>query len=651
MFKEIVDRIGLEVSGRLAFQELLALHSIDRWFDFKAFQKSSSHLAARWERFGLKRVEVENFPADGRTKVGSWIMPFAWDASEALLTVEEPARAAGAVIARYSETPTCLAQWSAPTPKAGVTADLVRIEDAADEKSYAGRNVADRIVLTSTRPVFMKGLAAAKGALGVVSDFVPHPLDLPDENFWMNAWSDNPGGWGLHAGESRIFGFNISPRKGRWLRNLIREHGGVKVKAVVDTRFRNGEIPAVTAVIPGARRDEEVLLLGHAFEQGANDNASGVAVMLEAARALSLLISEGRLPKPRRSIRFLAVSECYSTFAYCQKHADRMASTLAALCVDSVGQKQDLCRTGLGIHNPPHSNASFISAYCERLAQGIFDPWRPNYLWKMLPYSTTDNVITDPMIGPATMLLSSFPSDLYWHTSGDTAQKVDVEALGKIAHFAASYLYTIANAGAIHALYFAALATARAKARLSEITAGVLEQCTCARPDFPAARRRILHVADVGMNEVHSVRSILSLREAKSIESELSSMSGEVHATGERNVAQLENALPGCGISLAGPPVPRREKELFARAQKLIPIRKYAGTMAYDSVDVDKLAKHPDPRWNGAVTAALFWCDGKRTLAEVLQLAGSEIGRDLTGLVPEFEFMAEEGLIGMKEAG
>lgn len=649
MFRDVVAMIGREISGPLAFRELRDIHAIDRWFTFSAFQRSAAHLAERWKQLGLKGAEVENFPANGRSKAGSWTMPLAWDVNEAVLTIEEPVELAGTVIARYSGTPACLAQWSGPTPKGGVVADLVWIEDADERKSYAARSLKGKIVFTSTRPVFVKGLAAEKGALGVVSDFLPHRLDLPDDNFWMNAWSDNPGGWALHAGESRIFGFNISPRRGEWLKRLLGEHGRVRVKALVDTRYSSGEVPTVTALIPGVKRDEEVLILGHAFEQGANDNASGVAVMLEAARALSKLIADGKLARPRRSIRFLAVSECYSTLAYCEKHADRMTSTVAALCADSVGQKQGICGTGLGIHNPPDSNPSFVSAYCERLAGGIFTPWRPNYLWKMLPYMTTDNVVTDPMIGPPTMLLSSFPSDLFWHTTGDTPDKVDVEALGRIANFAAAYLYTIANAGALHALFFVALATARAKSRLSEITAQVLAQCTCVTPDFPSARRQILHRADVGAYEVHSVRSILSLREAKSIADELSSMSGEILAAGERNIAQLERTLPGCGISLVGPPVSRGDKRLLARAAKLIPKRKYIGSMAYDSVDSKKLEKHPDPRWDPGVTAALFWCDGKHTLAEVLRFAGSELGRDLTGLVPEFEFMAEEGLIEMKE--
>lgn len=380
MFGNVFSIIDREVSAGLAFEELKAVHQIDRWFSFSAFEQSARHAAGRWKSFGLSRVEIENFRADGRTRVGSWIMPYAWDVDTAVLTITEPAELAGGVIARYRETPSSLSMWSGPTPENGIEADLVLVEDADEAGSYRGRNVRDNVVLTSTRGVFAKGLAAAKGAAGLVSDFVPHRSDLVHENFWMNAWSDDPGGWGLHGGDSRIFGFNISPHQGRWLRRLLKEHGRLRVRAVVRTRLYRGEIPVVTAVIPGIKRDEEVLVLGHGFEQGANDNASGCAVMLEAARALSRLIAEGRLPKPRRTIRFLLVSECYSNFAYCLKHPDRMASTVAALCVDSVAQRQDLCKTFLGIHRPPEANASFVSAYSRRLAAKVFDPWRPSSL-------------------------------------------------------------------------------------------------------------------------------------------------------------------------------------------------------------------------------------------------------------------------------
>ncbi len=72
--------------------------------------------------------------------------------------------------------------------------------------------------------------------------------------------------------------------------------------------------------------------------------------------------------------------------------------------------------------------------------------------------------------------------------------------------------------------------------------------------------------------------------------------------------------------------------------------------MAYDTVDPKKRKGHPDVRWDTGITTVLFWCDGSRTLAAAIEAAGRELRRDLSGLVKEFEFMAEVGLIELKKA-
>ena len=54
-----------------------------------------------------------------------------------------------------------------------------------------------------------------------------------------------------------------------------------------------------------------MLALGHSSEQGAQDNATGVAAILEAMTALNRAIAAGKLPRPRRSIRMLANGQGY----------------------------------------------------------------------------------------------------------------------------------------------------------------------------------------------------------------------------------------------------------------------------------------------------------------------------------------------------
>ena len=89
----------------------------------------------------------------------------------------------------------------------------------------------------------------------------------------------------------------------------------MKVRANVDSRYYAGVYPYVTGVIRGTDgpNAEEVLSLGHLYEQGAHDNATGVASIIGAAETLNRLIKAGRLPRPKRTIRVLGMGECYGT--------------------------------------------------------------------------------------------------------------------------------------------------------------------------------------------------------------------------------------------------------------------------------------------------------------------------------------------------
>ena len=84
-----------------------------------------------------------------------------------------------------------------------------------------------------------------------------------------------------------MFGFSLSYREAAHLRELCRE-GPVQVYARVDTTLYDGAVENVTSYIPGTGGDEEVLMLAHIYEQGANDNASGAGLSLEVFRTLGV---------------------------------------------------------------------------------------------------------------------------------------------------------------------------------------------------------------------------------------------------------------------------------------------------------------------------------------------------------------------------
>src|SRR5260221_178400 len=78
----------------------------------------------------------------------------------------------------------------------------------------------------------------------------------------------------------------------------------------------------------GGANGEEVTSHGHFFEQGAHDNATGVASIIGAAETVNRLIQSGKLPRPKRNIRVLGMGECYGTYYYLQQNPDRVKRTV-----------------------------------------------------------------------------------------------------------------------------------------------------------------------------------------------------------------------------------------------------------------------------------------------------------------------------------
>src|SRR5207302_11192618 len=133
----------------------------------------------------------------------------------------------------------------------------------------------------------------------------------------------------------------------------------------------NGVYPYVTGVIPGTG-SEEVLTLGHSSEQGAEDNATGVAAMLESLATLNRLIASGKLPRPKRSIRLFIMGELYGSMHYIQTHPERMRRTVAALCTDTPAASYDLAGTEYTFYMNPHVAKSYTDAFIFRFAPAYF---------------------------------------------------------------------------------------------------------------------------------------------------------------------------------------------------------------------------------------------------------------------------------------
>src|SRR5712692_2881971 len=387
---ELVRAIQSGVSLDRAMDDMRRIWETDRWFTFPKFQETAQNVAAMMRRAGLEHVEIINAPADGASQFGFWTMPLAWDVRQATLEIIEPkVEADFRLLADYQKIPTSLGMWSGPTPPEGVTADVVAASGPIGKLDVKGK-----IVLSDRNTAGIKWLLAKKGALGAINDFTENK-DLLDGRQWINAWGDN--GWAFTKGNSPLLCFSISPRQSVFLRKLLQQ-GRVRVRARVDSRYYTGVYPYVTGVIRGTEGKEEVLTLGHTSEQGAHDNATGVAAMIGAAETLNRLIAAGKLPRPRRSIRVLAMGECYGSMHYLASNPERVKRTMAAMCVDTPAGPYHLAGTEYTWYLNPHPAKSFTDALILRLAGEYFPAvGRP---WHSKEYTSgTDNYLGDPLIG------------------------------------------------------------------------------------------------------------------------------------------------------------------------------------------------------------------------------------------------------------
>lgn len=427
---------------------LEAIFASDRRGDFRAFRETAQLVRREFEEAGLSEIEVIAHPADGIRKHGDWIVPQAWDAFGGELRIVAPNPR---LVASHPDEPLALAMWSAPTPEGGVEAEMVLWEDADED-------LTGRIVFTSRRVREVADEAMGRGAVGLISDYARTDAVDPTARYWENYCF-------VPRNESGGFAFILSPAEGEQLRGDVRRARAagapLMVKATVDTRLYDGEVDIVTGVMPGAEDAEEVLLVAHLYEIGANDNCSGAALCIEVARALTELIASGELPRPRRGIRVLLCYEQYGTIAYLEKNRERGASIVAGLNADMVGEDQELCGSVLNIDNTPAASPSYTNDLIARLFE-LQNRTFPEFQWKETRYQVHDGFISDPMIGIATPTLLHQP-DCFYHSDADTPDKVSLETLRIVGAAVAAYACMIADAGPDEARMLAELSHARGK--------------------------------------------------------------------------------------------------------------------------------------------------------------------------------------------
>jgi hypothetical protein len=617
-----------ETSPSQAVRDVDTIWQTDRWFTFPKFEETARNVAAIMRRAGLEDVEIGNPPADGVTQGGFWTMPLAWDVKTGTLEILDPSVPAEMrVLADYQKVPTSIGMWSGPTPPGGVVTEVVLAPG-----NLQGADLKGKLVLGQRGS---KVALARAGALGLISDATEN-RDLPDERGWVNSFGDN--GWSFTKGSSPLVCFSITPRGSQLLRELLKK-GPVKVRANVDSRYYSGVYPYVTGVIRGTDgpNGEEVLSLGHLFEQGAHDNATGVASIIGAAETLNRLIQAGKLPRPRRTIRVLGMGECYGTMYYLQQYPDRVKRTIAAMCIDSPAGLQSLAGTEYTWILNPHAAKSYVDALALRLAEEYYPSVGRPWSW-MEHRSSTDNYLGDPSIGIPTVMPHGGYGVLAHHNSHDTPATVDPKSLRDMMVMNAAYTYFIASAGPAEKRWMAEVALTRGFNQVAASVERIIDQIATA--ESADGLRRLLYQGrervDYSLDrESQSVRSAFDLSEGLA----------DLSAFAQQQKARLERAVQdhakGLGFGAIQPWAPARNLE----AEKIVVRRKRIGTIPLDDLAQTQREGYPAASFWSVPVSALYWCDGKRNLAEVIRLTELEMGPQTFDFVGYFKFLEKHGYV------
>ena len=462
-------------SGDLAHQHVLQLSQWRRVDGTPAYREAVAWVERMAKSSGLEQVEVAHFPADGKAAYLGYRPRPAWNVRKAELWIAAPFQVK---LTSYAELPFSLCRDSAP---ANVEAELVDIGSGLSDTDYHAP-VAGKIVLTSSDPALVVEKAVhARGASGIVSYWTVPEWDrlnrLPGDSVDLVGWRSVP---------EQTFAFMISPRRALELQSLLRERRPVRLQAAIDVERVPGTLDVVSAVITGSKYPrEEIVVSAHLDEIGADDNASGSAVLLEIARTLTTLVNSRQLPPPLRTIRFLWGPEYGATYAWLSRHLGDPVKRVAAVNIDQVGA--DLVKSGavFNVVSTPDSNPSYLNAVMESVldfmnaACDVSYPVNKDFhiisvtgtrnrlQGRMVPYlAGSDHEIYNQLRIPGTFL-TLWPEKFY-HSSGDTPAMVDPTQLHRSAFTGLAAIATVAYADDEHAGAIAGLAMAYAQRHVAE---------------------------------------------------------------------------------------------------------------------------------------------------------------------------------------
>lgn len=413
----------------------------ERWFDTP---RQLEGLLKGFEAAGLPEPELVPYATDGETRYQDWMTRLSWECREAWLRFADDSTT---FLADRSIQPAAVVMGSGPLGARGEPFRGAVIDGDRDQilEPYSAAN---SYLLTRRNPQELKRLLLGTPPAAIVSDFQQGGEERgysEDTTAWINGWGDDLDGWYVHAQDTVRAGFVISPKAGHRLRQSLARNPDLELEGLCRSRLFAGEAHCLTDVIKGCESDREVWIFAHGYEQGANDNCSGVATVITAFSTIATLVERGDLPPPRRTIRVIVTEECLGMAAFATIRDEARRRALCGLNVDSVGQWSSPARP-LDLELGPLSNPGFGWAIAGLTAETLMSRWPDSWFARSsLFVPTADDMIADPACGIPTAALGHGKRSEGYHSSADVPATCSSESLALARSFVACWAYTMAS--------------------------------------------------------------------------------------------------------------------------------------------------------------------------------------------------------------
>jgi aminopeptidase YwaD len=582
-----MDEIIGEASGETAWKTIMETAGYTRNRrpeEYRTIFREAAYILDKLEWYGIE-ARLERVPARRET---------TWNGIKGELWEVSPGRRK---LVSYRENAFQLTMGS---NSADVRAELVWV-GSGTYKEVLAEDVAGKIAVGHGNVSLIHASSMAAGAVGVIaisnSRNYFDPLQIPEGRI---ADVTKPGtNEIIKAG----FAFQMNIREGQFLRDRLLRGEKIEVHAQVETSMEPDEIQNIDAIIHGTDPNQTaVIFSAHIFEglvkQGANDNMSGGAAILEVARVLNTLIEEGRLPRPKRSIRFFWGPEFLGTRPWVDMNFDDIKDAYCNINMDMVGEWLSLNNAHFTLMRTTFGNPHYINDVTENyfrfVGEGNRDRVHNRRYHNSIPhrivapfgadepfhysiethYGSSDHVVFgDFGVRIPGIMMIAWP-DQWYHTSGDVIDKADPTQLKRAVVIGAAAAFTIANADDDMAVRIAGEIAGNAVRRMGHqlIVANDLINGSNAG-DLEEKYKKAVWLLEANIaNEKATLESVYELSSSKAlVDSHIKAMKSTIDQIGVAQLSALESQMRMKAGNLSIAPVEIQLSRLEKKAMSTIP--------------------------------------------------------------------------------